>query len=143
MTDQPLKHGHQHTPLSPDAVRYAVWHIALSGDRDDDDPVIAEDNVFRPPVSEDMDTYLLRRLMLGLGVTSSSGDVSIAITNETTGDSLLTGDATIPAGDVYANESAQIDLDELKFVTEGDIIRFDITAGGTGAKGLKAVLVFW
>ncbi len=143
MSDQPLKHGAQHTPIAPDGIRYAVWHILLSGDRDDDDPVIAEDNVVRPPITTDMDTYLLRGVELGLGVASSSGAVSIDITNETTADRLLTTDASISSGAQHVDASSAIDYDEEKFVTAGDIIRIDITAAGTDAKGLKAVLVWW
>jgi len=143
VTDQPAKHSTQHRPSGPDAIDYVALHIALSGDRDDDDPVIAEDNVFRLPIHEDADGLRLKRLSLGLGVASSSGDVSIAITNETQSLSPLTGDATIPSGDQYAEQSSVIAAEPDSLVLEGDILRIDITAAGTDAKGLKAMLIFW
>jgi hypothetical protein len=143
VTDQPLKHGEQHNPRGPDAIQYVALHIALSGDRDEDDPVIVEDNVFRPPMHEDVNGLRLKRLSLGLGVASSSGSVSIAIENETQAVSMLTGAASLGAGAQYAEVSSVIADEPDNVVAEGDVLRIDITAAGTDAKGLKAMLIFW
>jgi len=145
--EQPMKHGEQHRPGkpgAPDSIRYATWHIALSGDRENDDPVAVEDHVFRPPLFEDMETYRLGRIAIGAGEPSSSGAVTVDVLNETQGYSLLTSDLSLPAGSNYANESAKIDPDETKVGMEGDVIRFDITGAGAGdCKGLKVILVWW
>lgn len=143
MTDQPSKHAEQHNPRGPDAIQYLVLHIALTGDRDDDDPVAVEDNVFRIPIHEDGDGLRLKRLALGLGVASSGGSVSIELENETQSSSPLTGAASIPAGDQYAEQSSVIADEPDNVAVEGDIIRIDITAAGTDAKGLKIMLVWW
>ena len=141
-----MKHGEQHTPMSPDGIRYAVWHIALSGDREIDDPVIVEDHVFRPPLAEDMDTYKLKRIAIAAGVPSSSGAVTVHVENETQGFDIITSDLSLPAGQNYQNESAKIPSDPTDSLAgvEGDIIRFDITSAGAGdCKGLKVILTWW
>jgi len=148
MPDQPMKHGEQHRPGkpgAPDQIRYAVWHIALSGDREDDDAVIAEDHVFRAPLAEDMDTYKLKRVAIAAGEASSSGAVQVRVWNETQAFDILTGDLALPAGANYENEADKIpdDPDDELAGVEGDIIRFDVTAAGTDCKGLKVILVWW
>lgn len=143
---KPVKHGEEHRPGkpgAPDSIRYAVWHIALSGDREDDDPVEVADHVFRPPLFEDMDTYRLGRIAIAAGVASSSGAVTVHVENETQGFDLLTSDLSLASGSQYENESEKIDPDVDKIGLEGDIIRFDITGAGTDAKGLKVILVWW
>lgn len=143
---QPMKHGEQHRPGkpgSPDSIRYAPWYVVLSGDRETDDEVIVEDHVLRLPLFEDMDTYRLKRCAICAGEASSSGAVTVRIENETQGFDLLTSDMSLGAGSNYENESEKIDTDEDKFGLEGDLIAFHITGAGTGAKGLKVILVWW
>jgi len=149
MPEQPSKHGEQHRPGKPggpDGIRYAVWHIALSGDREIDDPVIVEDHVFRAPLAEDMDTYKLKRVAIGAGEPSSSGAVTVHVENETQGFDIITSDLSLPGGATYQNEEAKIpdDPDDALAGVEGDIIRFDVTGAGAGdCKGLKVILVWW
>ena len=143
---QPSKHGEQHRPGkpgAPDSIRYAPWYVVLSGDRDDDDPIIVEDHVLRLPLFEDMDTYRLKRCAIALGEASSSGAVTVSLENETQAFDLLTSDMSLSSGANYANESAKIDPDEDKVGLEGDLITFNITGAGTDAKGLKVILVWW
>lgn len=140
---KPAIHGRDHRPGGgADETRYAVWHIALTGDRDDDDVVVAENNVIRPVVSLDMDTYRLEFIQLGLGVASSSGAVSIMVENETRAVDMLSTAASLGAGSQYADQASVIAARPDNEVSTGDVIAIHITAAGTDAKGLKAILTF-
>lgn len=142
MPDQPGKHAEQHTPWGPDAINYHALHIALTGDRDGDEPVAVEDNVFREVVHEDADGLRLKRLDVILGVASSSGSVTVRIVNETQAITLVSS-ASIAAGDNYAEQSSAIAAYPNNVLTLGDVLRFDVTAAGADAKGLKVRLISW
>jgi len=143
MPDQPSKHAEQHTPWGPDSIRYHALHIALTGDRDDDDPVIVENNVWREVVHEDCAGLRLKRIDVILGTASSSGDVSVFIENETQAIDMLSSDASIASGDNYSEQSGVIAAYPDNLVELGDVWRIDITEAGTDAKGLKVRVIFW
>lgn len=137
--------GWTHRPKSEggtDPVNFAVWHILLTGDRDSDEDVAVEDHVVRPAITADMSGLRLKRVVISLGVASASGAVEFMIVNETQAVDMLSSVASLASGSQYADESANIAAAPDNVVTEGDIIAVNITAAGSGAKGLKAMLAF-
>ncbi len=142
MSDQPAKHAEQHNPRGPDSIRYVPLYIALSGDRDGDDPLVAEDNVFRIPVHEDMDGLRLKRAALSAGVASSSGSVQVAIENEDLAVAPCST-LTLGSGAQYAELSSAIAAEPDNIATEGETWRVDVVSAGTDVKGLKLMLIYW
>lgn len=142
---KPAKHGRDHSPGGEDPIPYPrgiAEHIKVF---EDIETVLAGDGAFYFGCARDFDAYLLSDVEIDVSTVSSSGIVQVQIHNLTQAVDMLSTRVQIDANETHSRTSsvsAVINAANAE-VAHGDIIRIDVDAAGTGAKGLAVVLKFY
>lgn len=131
--------------MGTDPIPYAEWHIKLFAD---DEVVDSTDTrlpfVWLVPTS--LDGMYVRDLAALISTVSSSGVVTVTLENlgPGAGSGAITDDPIqIDAGDFHSYGSGSpfsIDAGD-GLLTRGDRLSLEVTADGTGAKGLEVIVV--
>lgn len=137
-------HGKEsHRCNGPDAIPVLV-HLKVFADAT---AVATGDDARRFVVTDDLGGTFLRSAHATVTTTGSSG-TTVQIHNLTTADDLLSTATTIDSGDTSSYDAAtQHVVDDsgtppVNYITRGDVLRVDVDAAGTGAKGLEVLLEF-
>lgn len=147
----PVYHNRTHRCNAPDGIPVLV-HVKLFRDTQ---AATVGDNVRRFVVTDDLGGTRLRSVHLTNTTESTSGTVLLQVANLSAGTlDLLTTRTSIDVGESSSYTAAVPHVvgtaDAVfhggtfptNYMTRGDVLRFDMDAAGTGAKGLEALLEF-
>lgn len=110
----------------------------------DGEYVVAGDGWFVFACPSDMGGRSLANAQAYVTTASSSGTVSVAVRNVTTGHDFLSASISIDATELtsYTAATASVVNAPYSEVATGDLIAIDVDAAGTAAKGLGVILTF-
>lgn len=138
------RHGKDaHRCNGPDPIPVLI-HLKVFAD---DTAVSTGDDARRFVVTDDLGGTFLRSAHATVS-TDGSSSTEIQVHNVTTGDDLLSTTTTIDSGDTTSYDAATphvVDATgdpQTNYITRGDVLRVDVDAAGTGAKGLEVLLEF-
>ena len=142
---KPSKHGRDHLPGGEDPIPLPLGiaeHIKVF---EDDENVTAGDGKFYFGCSRDFALLVLGDIEIDVSTASSSGIVQVQIHNVTQGVDMLSTRIQIDANETHsrtASTAVVIDAGNAD-VAHGDILRIDVDAAGSAARGLAVVLKFF
>jgi hypothetical protein len=138
---KPAKHGRDHSPGGEDPIPGGIglWEIKVF---EDDQLVVAGDGAWYWPVPDDLDGAEIVYVDAGVSTPSSSGTIELMVAHEPGGtgpftDILSTGVA-IAAGDKNASPGT-VDGGAW-LIANGDWLKVDVDAAGSGAMGLSLMV---
>lgn len=148
----PFYHARTHRANSPDGIPVLV-HLKVF---DDTTAAATGDDARRFVVTSDLGGTRLRSAHASVSTASTSGTVLMQVVNMTAGTvDLLSTRTEIDAGEFtsYTGTVQHVvntgtigfaggGTFPTNYITQGDVLRIDVDAAGTGAKGLEALLEF-
>ena len=147
----PVYHSRTHRANAPDGIPVLV-HLKVF---DDTTAATTGDDARRFVVTDDLDGTRLRSAHFSVSTESTSGTLQMQMVNLTSGTvDLLSTPTRIDASETTSYTASTLHVVETgtivvgsstihtNYMSRGDVLRVDVDAAGTGAKGLEALLEF-